>query len=217
MMKEKLRKIKAYIAQFHAQIILVVIVLPILDLFLPFCITQKEYFFSYLLDEQTDGFTEDSLKNLSTTNDSEIALIISRPPINSKKNWVNFIVFSTNPFAHFELKNLELIYNGKTKKFTQNFKLDWEPQNKQYELQGQIIDGYELRFFGNHERNYKINVQNIFNKGNTKIGDKFDVKIQVDYSLDGKMYSKILDYEVECVEAPQYPPNWFMFLFPGAY
>ena len=217
MMKEKLRKIKAYIAQFHAQIILVVIVLPILDLFLPFCITQKEYFFSYLLDEQTDGFTEDSLKNLSTTNDSEIALIISRPPINSKKNWVNFIVFSTNPFVHFELKNLELIYNGKTKKFTQNLKLDWEPQNKQYELQGQIIDGYELRFFGNHERNYKINVQNIFNEGNTKIGDKFDVKIQVDYSLDGKMYSKILDYEVECIEAPQYPPNWFMFLFPGAY
>ena len=216
-MKEKLRKIKAYIAQFHAQIILVVIVLPILDLFLPFCITQKEYFFSYLLDEQTDGFTEDSLKNLSTTNDSEIALIISRPPINSKKHWVNFIVFSTNPFAHCELKNLELIYNGKTKKITQNFKLDCEPQNKQYELQGQIIDGYELRFFGNHERNYKINVQNIFNKGNTKIGDKFDVKIQVDYSLDGKMYSKILDYEVECVEAPQYPPNWFMFLFPGAY
>ena len=216
-MKEKLRKIKAYIAQFHAQIILVVIVLPILDLFLPFCITQKEYFFSYLLDEQTDGFTEDSLKNLSTTNDSEIALIISRPPINSKKNWVNFIVFSTNPFVHFELKNLELIYNGKTKKFTQNLKLDWEPQNKQYELQGQIIDGYELRFFGNHERNYKINVQNIFNEGNTKIGDKFDVKIQVDYSLDGKMYSKILDYEVECIEAPQYPPNWFMFLFPGAY
>ena len=32
MMKEKLRKIKAYIAQFHSQVILVVIALLILDL-----------------------------------------------------------------------------------------------------------------------------------------------------------------------------------------
>ncbi len=114
-MKERLRKIKAYIAQFHAQIILAVIALLILDLFLPFCITQKEYDFSYLLDEQTNGFTEDFLKNLSITNDSEIALIISRPPINAKKNWVSHIVFSTSPFSHFELEKLEFTYNGKQK------------------------------------------------------------------------------------------------------
>ena len=72
-------------------------------------------------------------------------------------------------------------------------------------------------FWGNDEKNYKINIQQIFNKGNAKIGDRFEVKIRVDYSLDSKMYSKILDYEVECIEAPQYPPNWFMFLFPGAW
>lgn len=213
----KLSVIKAYIVKFHAQIILAVIVLIILDLFLPFLITQKEYQFSFLLDEQTHGFTEDFLKNLSDTNDSEIVLLISRPAINAKKNSVNYIVFSTSPFSHFELEKLEFTYNGKTKDFTRDFELDWEPQSKQYELGGKIIDGYELSFFGNYEKNYKVNIQKMLKWENIKIGDKFEVKMRVDYALDNRLYSKILSYEVECVAAPQYPPNWFMFLFPGAW
>ena len=197
--------------------ILIIFIVLIADLFLRFLYVKKEYAFSYLLDRETDGFTEDSLSNLSENNDSEVSLIISRPPINSKKNWIGFIVFSTIPFSTFKLNNLKLIYDNKVTDLTQNLELDWKPSAVQYKFNKNTINGYELRFYGNYEKNYKTNFYKIFKKGNFNFGDKFNVQLIVNYSLDSKKYSKKLDYVVKCVEAPQYPPNWYMALFPYAY
>lgn len=204
------------------KIILIIFIVLIADLFLRFLFVKKEYEFSYLLDSETGGFTEDSLSNISENNNSEISLIISSPPINSRKNWISFIVFSAIPFSTFRLNSLELIYDNKVTDITQNLELDWKDiavQYKavQYEFNKNTINGYELRFYGNYEKNYQTNFYKIFKKGNFNFGDEFNVQLIVNYSLDSKKYSKKLDYVVECVEAPQYPPNWYMALFPYAY
>ena len=196
---------------------LFIMVLLIADLFLRFLYVRKEYGFDLLLDRETGGFTENSLSNLSENNNSEISLIIFRPPINSKKNEIGFIVFSTIPFSTFKLNKLELVYDNKVTDFTRKLELDWEPSPVQYKFNENTIDGYELRFYGNYEKNYKASFYKIFKKGNFNFGDEFNVQLIVNYSLDSKKYSKKLDYVVECLEAPQYPPNWYMALFPGAY
>ncbi len=157
---------KKRIESIASWIILIIIIVLIADLFLRFLYVKKEYEFSYLLDRETGGFTEDSLSNISENNNSEILLSISRPPINSKKNWISFIVFSTIPFSTFKLNNLELIYDNKATDLTQNLELDWKPSAVQYKFNKNSIDGYELRFYGNYEKNYKTNFYKIFKKGN---------------------------------------------------
>ena len=49
------------------------------------------------------------------------------------------------------------------------------------------------------------------------LGDKISVKIIIHYLLDNNEYFQELNFVCECVEGDSYPPNWFMFFFPGAY
>lgn len=210
------KKIKIFVVALPV-LVLCFFFLLVLDVFLKFSTIQKEYEFSYLLDDKTNGFTEGLLSNLSDYNDSEISLIISRPSINSKKNWISFVVFSTNEFHNFSLENIKIIFNEKTFLFRKSLKLDWEPKKSQYKFGEKIIAGYELRFYGNHENNYQVNLYKIFSRGKFNFGDEFDVQFIVNYSLDNRNYSKKISYVAKCIEAPQYPPNWFMRLFPCAY
>lgn len=212
----KNKRIKKIIIIFP-YVILAMLIFLILDLFLSLSTVKKEFAFNLLLDKKTQGFTEDMLSNLSEDNDSEISLIISAPPINSKKNWVHFTIFSTKPFYNFKLDSLKIIYNDKQKDISKKLEVKEESKSVQYDFNEKVINGYELWFFGNYEKNYKVNFYKIFKKENYDFNDEFNVQFLVDYSLDERKYSKKLDYVVECVEAPQYPPNWYMMLFPYAY
>lgn len=115
------------------------------------------------------------------------------------------------------MDSLKIIYNDKQKDISKKFEVKEEAKSVQYDFNEKVINGYELWFFGNYEKNYKVNFYKIFKKGNYDFNDEFNVQFLVDYSLDERKYSKKLNFVVECVEAPQYPPNWYMMLFPYAY
>ena len=93
-------------------------------------------------------------------------------------------------------------------------------------MDGWFFSGSKLRtkldtifhFYGNLENKYKINLHQLFRNKKTNFGDRFDIQIHVHYFLDDREYTTTLDYVIECRKNEmQYPPNWFMFLFPGAY
>lgn len=115
------------------------------------------------------------------------------------------------------MDSLKIIYNDKQKDISKKLEVKEKAKSVQYDFNEKVINGYELWFFGNYEKNYKVNFYKIFKKGNYDFNDEFNVQFLVDYSLDERKYSKKLDYVVECVEVPQYPPNWYMMLFPYAY
>lgn len=209
-------KIKTYITRFRGQIILSIIVLLILDLFSSTIIERKWYRFISTLDEK-HHFTVEHINSLKDEEDSVIELSVFAPAINQSKQSVNFIIFSRLDFQRFLLKDMTIIIDGKEIKLSKDFMIEKQSQKIEYNF-GEKIIGYYFLAFGNYENNYLVNFKKIFRSKNAQIGDTFEIQIKIHYFLDDREYNKMLHYVIECrKDEMDYPPNWFMFFFPGAY
>lgn len=208
-MKEKLRKIKTYIS--------LIVVTTIIGLFLSLIINNDKIYIIYgYRDEDGIRFTSSRLSELSETNDSIFALSTIQP-VNRNYDFLQFHIFSLKDFDTFSIKELSISLDSENIKLKEKVELNCSPENISYNFDKKI-DGYEFHFYGNLENKYKINLHQLFRNKKTNFGDRFDIQIHVHYFLDDREYTTTLDYVIECRKNElQYPPNWFMFLFPGAY
>lgn len=138
--------------------------------------------------------------------------------INQKKDRVIFSVYSKEKFDNFNLNNIVILINDNENKISKKLEVkNCETSFKPCYISGNKIDCYEMKFYGNNEYKYTANFYNLFKKEHIDIGKNFDVNLIVNFSLDDNVYIQELEYQVSCVEAERYPPNWFMFIFSGAY
>lgn len=194
-----------------------------MDLFFHFAIIKKNYVFYDLNGEPDQFFTKSQLVELDKQ-DSVLALSMIGV-INQQSDEINFYIFSIKDFNIFTIKDFTIVCDGKETKIKRNIAYNANTKNPNfdktvsYEFENKKIQGFEKKFYGGFEnfKRCKVNFYKIFKSKNVDFGEKFNVKILVHYFLDEREYSQELYYTVECREAPQYPPNWFMALFPYAY
>ena len=167
-------------------------------------------------DEDGIFFTRTGLSKLSETNDSIFALSTIQI-VNRNYDWLRFHVFSLKNFETLSIKELSISMDSKSIKLKEKVELNCSPENISYDFDKKI-DGYEFHFYGDLENKYKINLQKLFRNKKTNFGDRFDIQIHVHYFLDDREYTTTLNYAIECRKNEmQYPPDWYMFLFPGAW
>ena len=208
-MKIKLRKIKTYIP-------LMVIFGLFLNFILHYVLNDKIYIMHGYRDEDGILFTRTGLSKLSETNDTIFALSKMRP-VNRNYDLLRFHVFSLKNFETLSIKELSISMDSKSIKLKEKVELNCSPENISYDFDKKI-DGYEFHVYGDLENKYKINLQKLFRNKKTNFGDRFDIQIHVHYFLDDREYTTTLNYAIECRKNEmQYPPDWYMFLFPGAW
>ena len=208
-MKIKLRKIKTYIP-------LMVIFGLFLNFILHYVLNDKIYIMHGYMDEDGIFFTRTGLSKLSETNDTIFALSKMRP-VNRNYDLLQFHVFSLKNFETLSIQELSISMDSRSTKLKEKVELNCSPENISYDFDKKI-DGYEFHFYGDWENNYKINLQKLFRNKKTNFGDRFDIQIYVHYFLDDREYITTLNYTIECRKNEmQYPPDWYMFLFPGAW
>lgn len=188
---------------------LLIIVLLILDLALHVLIPKKVYYFKEAEEKSGDVIAA----GLSGTHNSFINLSMVNNAI-QKETTIWFDVFSTQKFDTITIKSLTVSFDKKNVKITKKFILkDCEPKYVHYENK-KNIGIYKMSYYGEA---YMINFVRIFKSKRMRKGEEFDVKITVNYLLDDWEYTQDLNYVLKCAEEEQYPPVWYMMLFPGAY
>ena len=183
-----------------------IIILIILLLTLLFCPKNKRiYIFNDINGKSTDFFTNTQLKELESRN-AILALSIGES-MYSKKEIVNFHVFSINNFSIFRPKSFTIIYNGKSKVIDTDIQYNVNINNPNfereatYELYDKTIKGFEKEIYGGFE-NFDyclIDFNDVFRRGNKNNNEKFYVTINVNYYLDDIEYNQELNYLVECL------------------
>ena len=140
--------------------------------------------------------------------------------INQDTDEINFTILSENELKTFRLLDFNFLYDDNEVKIKRNILYKLKSDNPNF---FKIMDRenliYQYEIFGGFEdyKKCKVNLKKIFSKKKWNIGDKVPVKITVHYLLDDTEYYQELNYICNCIEGDSYPPNWFMFLFPGAY
>lgn len=138
--------------------------------------------------------------------------------INQKKDRVIMTVYSKEKFDNFELNSIVVSFDERVNKISKQLKIsNCELKYKPSSISGNELYCYQMKYYGNSESKYSVNFYNIFNTVDINIGNIFPVNFIVNFSLDNNIYCQNLKYQVSCVEAEKYPPNWFMFFFPGAW
>lgn len=145
--------------------------------------------------------------------------------INQDSDEINFAIWSKKELKAFRLLDFKILYEDNEIKIKRNILYELKDDNpnsfriinKESSSMENLI--YQYNVYGGFE-NFKIckvNFKKIFSKRRMNLGDKISVKIIIHYLLDNNEYFQELNFVCECVEGNSYPPNWFMFFFPGAY
>jgi len=171
----------------------------------------------YINGDSTNFFTVPQLKELDKI-DSILALAIVNV-MNRKSNEIAFFVFSPNDFNTLQINSISVIYDGRKKTFDYNivYNMDFDNPNFEqivsYNIDNTIIQGYKKRVvpgFMNFEPCW-INFYDLFKWKHHRIGDKFEVKLIVNYGLDNRQYNQELNYRVRCEKS--YPDNLLKSIF----
>ena len=178
---------------------------------------QRCYIFNDINGDSTSFFTVPQLKELDKI-DSILALAIVNV-MNRKSNEIAFFVFSPNDFNTLQINSISVIYDGRKKTFDYNiiYNMDFDNPNFEqivsYNIDNTIIQGYKKRVvpgFMNFEPCW-INFYDLFKWKHHRIGDKFEVKLIVNYGLDNRQYNQELNYKVRCEKS--YPDNLLKSIF----
>ena len=201
-------------------IILTLLILLIVDYFWKLSDTEKNF---YLNGINFIEFNEDIKKELNK-NRAFISMH-QIDVINQNSDEINFTIWSNEELKTFKLLDFRVLYDGKDVKIKRNilYKLKsdnpnfFKNINTEFKNKKKLI--YQYNIFGGFDnfKRCKVNFKSLFSKTKINFGDKIPVKIIIHYLLNEDEYFQELNFICECVEVQQYPPNWFMFFFPGAY
>lgn len=195
-------------------LLLIVIISLIVDYFWKVSDLKKEF----QLNEMS-SYSNEEVKSKVTVSMHQIKVI------NQNSDEFNFTIFSENEIREIRFVDFKFIFEDYEVKIKRNivyelnkdnpnfFKIlnTKECDNESLIYQYDIVGGFE------NYKKCKINVNKVFKKIPLNFGEKIPVKIIIHYYVDGEEYFQDVNSIFECIEGDSYPPNWFMFFFPGAY
>ena len=136
---------------------------------------------------------------------------------------ISISLFTLNEYHVFKIHDLEFEFEGQKKivKVNNEITLNQIPNifsNRLFiveEYNDLSVDTFFNYLYKDHN-SIKLYLQNIFNKKDKDVGNKFELKLKVNYSLDnGNILTQEINYLVSIRNNNPSSPEWMYRLFPG--